>query len=390
MCMLTFQSIAKPKNPKQVPVLTLTGTGYNRGLQHGYQLKKQIAEVYYKWKESIRKDTGKDPDAVIADFLQTSNYQDAIQQWTPDLWQEIQGIAVGSGQKMDDVLAFQLIDEYWGYLDRLENGSVDKDHCSAIGVAATQDRPTFVAQNIDIDTYMQGYQVLLHIGSSEQNMEQYVMTCAGFIGFAGMNNKGVAVVINALTDLNNSIDGLPVTFVTRGILQQTSGQQALDFINKVPHATGQNYLIGTQTEVINFEASANQVVPFFPVENKNLVFHTNHSLKNHDIKPWMQEYHQRIKTGTGQKTNSQTRYETLRQRLNVSETALTPELIKGTLRSKDHERFPVCVSYDPAAVAFTFSSVIFTLGHNPSVQVTYGSPDKSKYQEHFFYLLTLQ
>ena len=390
VCMLAHKAIATPKPKSQVPVLTLAGNGYDRGYQHGYQLKNQIADVYRKWKESIRKDTGKDPDAVISDFLASSHYQKAIQQSTPQLWQEIQGMAVGSGQKIDDVLAFQLIDEYWGYLDRLENGSVDKDHCSAVGVAATTSQPTFVAQNIDIDTYMQGYQVLLHIVSSEDDMEQYVMTCAGFIGFAGMNSKGVAVVINALTDLNNSVQGLPVSFVTRGILQQQSGEQALAFVKSVTHATGQNYLIGTETEVINFEASANQVVSFYPTENKALTYHTNHSLANHDVKPWMQDYHKRVLAGTGLQNNSQTRYAALEKRLANSNIYPTPEIVKNTLRSKDHERFPVCVAYDPKAVAFTFSSVLFTLGPNASVQVTHGSPDQSDYQQHFFLSQAIQ
>ncbi|MDX5483232.1 MAG: C45 family autoproteolytic acyltransferase/hydrolase [Hymenobacteraceae bacterium] len=390
MCMLVQQATAFAKPKPQVPVLTLSGTSYERGFQHGYQLKNQIAEVYRKWKENIRKDTGKDPDAVIADFLMGSQYQKAIQEATPQLWQEIQGISVGSGQKIDDVLAFQLIDEYWGYLDRLKNGSVDKDHCSAVGVAATTGQPTFVAQNIDIDTYMQGYQVLLHIVSKEDNIEQFVMSCAGFIGFAGMNSKGVAVVINALTDLNNAVTGLPVTFVTRGILQQPSGEQALAFVRSIPHATGQNYLIGTETEVVNVEASANQVVPFYPTPNKGLVYHTNHSLANHDVKPWMQEYHQRMLAGTGTQTNSQTRYAALERRLAAPGMHLSPELIKTTLRSKDHERFPVCVAYDPKAVAFTFSSVVFTLGPRPSVQVTHGSPDQSDYQQHYFFLQATQ
>ncbi|WP_439879590.1 C45 family autoproteolytic acyltransferase/hydrolase [Pontibacter sp. MBLB2868] len=390
VCVLAYQATATPKPKPQVPELVLCGNSYERGFQHGFQLKGQIAEVYRKWKESIRKDTGKNPDAVIADFLASSQYQKAIQQSTPQLWQEVQGMAVGSGQKIDDVLAFQLIDEYWGYLDRLENGSVDKSHCSAVGVAATQNSPTFVAQNIDIDTYMQGYQVLLHIVSAEDDMEQFVMSCAGFIGFAGMNSKGVAVVINALTDLNNSVNGLPVTFVTRGILQQKSGEQAVSFVQSITHATGQNYLIGTETEVINYEASANQVVPFYPTENKGVVYHTNHSLGNHDVKPWMQDYHQRMLSGTGMQTNSQTRYATLDKRLSTPGMSLTPDLVKNTLRSKDHERFPVCVAYDPKKAAFTFSSVLFTLGAKPSVQVTHGSPDQSDYQQHFFFSQAIQ
>jgi isopenicillin-N N-acyltransferase like protein len=371
-------------NSTKVPVLELKGTPYERGFQHGKQMKDAIAEVFKKWKASVQKDTNKDADVVIADFLASTNFKSAILKWTPELWKEIEGIAAGSGQKFEDVLAFQLIDEYWGYLDRLKHGSVDKDHCSAVGVAATKEHPTFVAQNVDIDTYMHGYQVLLHIAETEDTPEQYVMSCAGFIGFVGMNNKNVGVVINALTDLNNSVEGLPVTFVTRGLLSKNSGKKAIEFVENVKHASGQNYIIGTQEEVVNFEASANEVVTFNPVADKKIVYHTNHSLANHDVKPWMQDYHDMVLSGSGRQTNSTTRFEALERRLTGSGVWPTPEVVKATLRSKDSERYPVCVSYDSKAYGYTFSSVLFTIGDKPSVQVTYGSPDQSDYQEHFF------
>jgi len=379
-----IMTFAAGNTQKKVPVLSLSGNAYQRGFQHGAQLRTAIAEVYKKWKASVNKDTGKDPDAVIADFLNTSDYKTYIQQYTPELWQEIQGLAAGSGQKEEDVLAFQLIDEYWGYLDRLKNGSVAKEHCSAIGVAATKSHPTYIAQNIDIDSFMHGYQVLLHIVAAEDTPEQYIMSCAGFLGFAGMNNDGVGVVINALTDLNSEPEGLPVAFVTRGILNQKSGGDALDFVKTIKHATGQNYLIGTNNEVVNLEASATTVVPFYPSENKHVVYHTNHALANHDVKPWKQEYHARILAGTTPHTNSQKRFNALETRLTSPETILSPEVVQATLRSKDDPKSPVCVAFNKNTASFTFSSVLFTFGRKPSVQVTYGSPDKAAYQEYFF------
>ena len=367
---------------KKVPVIHLKGDGYQRGLQHGSQLKKEIGEVFKKWKESVKKDTGKDADYVIQDFLKTSNYLTAIKQWTPDIYDEIRGIAEGSNQSLDDVLAFQMIDEYWGYLDRLEHNSVDKDHCSAIGVARTKNSPTFVSQNIDIDSYMDGYQVLLHIEKSKNTPEQFIMTCAGYLGFAGMN-KNVALAINALTDLNNSVDGLPVPFVTRGILQQKSGKAAIDFVHQIKHATGQNYLIGTNKQVYTFEASANQVVEFRPKQNNQLVYHTNHSLENHDVKPWMEKYHQMILSGEKLKGNSITRMESLSNQIDRLSSLPTTTDAKQILRSKEDEKFPICVTLKEGAPAFTFSSVIFTLGKKPSAEVTYGSPDQSDYQIHY-------
>ena len=365
-----------------VPVLHLKGKPYDRGFTHGSLKRKEINEVYKKWKQSIQKDSGKDADEVIKDFLKTSDYKKAIEKWTPEIFEEIKGIAAGSKQTLDDVFAFQMIDEYWGYLDRLKHHSIDKDHCSAIGVAKSTSHPTIVAQNIDIDNFMNGYQVLLHIEEDNNSPEQYIMSCAGFIGFAGMN-KNVAVVINALTDLNNSVSGLPVTFVTRGILQKKSGKEALEFLNKVNHATGQNYLIGTEDKVYTFEASANQVVQFDPYNDK-LVYHTNHSLINNDIKPWMVEYHRRILSGLGKKTNSQTRLASLESQLSKAGEDINAEKIKEILRSKENAVFPICVSYKEGGVAFTFSSVVFNLGKIPFAEVTYGAPDQSEFQKHFF------
>lgn len=375
------ENAEKPAS-RVVPVLHLKGKPFERGFIHGSKMKKEIAEVYKKWKQSIYKDTKKDPDAVIKDFIETSNYREDIEKWTPEIMEEVKGIAAGSQQSITDVFAFQMIDEYWGYLDRLEHHSIDKDHCSAIGVAKTDQQPTLVAQNIDIDNYMNGYQVLLHIPKDKNTPEQYIMTCAGFIGFAGMN-KEVAVVINALTDLNNSVYGLPVTFVTRGLLQKQSGKEALEFLNAVKHATGQNYLIGTRDKVYSFEASANQLAQFNPNLN-NLVFHTNHSLNNRDIKPWMKEYHERIASGQGKKTNSQTRLASLESQLSQSEGVINAEKVKSILRSKEHPVFPICVNYREGGVAFTFSSVVFHVGEKAFAEVTYGSPDQSDYQKHEF------
>ena len=366
-----------------VPVLRLQGTPYERGFAHGSQLKIDIAEVYAKWKENIYRDTNKNPDSVIDHFLGSARYVETIVEETPAIWEELKGLADGSGQPLHDVLAFQLIDEYWGYLDRLEHHSIDKDHCSSIGVAANGSSPTIVAQNIDIDNFMNGYQVLLHMAENDDSPEQYIMTCAGFLGFAGINNKGVAVVINALTDLSNSIEGLPVIFVTRGILDQASGEKALQFLKEVKHATGQNYLVGTRDRVYTFEASANEVVEYNPEQNQ-LVYHTNHSLVNHDVKPWMQDYHRHILAGTGRQTNSQTRLQSLKSQLGKKRNLLDAAMVKDVLRSKEHPQFPVCVSYKPDGVAFTFSSVVFTVGANSSAEVTFGPPDTAAYQQFYF------
>ena len=367
--------------PGKMYVLELSGNGYERGLQHGKQLKEKIAAIYTKWKEVLRKDTRRDPDSVIADFLGNAAFKATVKHHTPDLWDEVRGIADGSGQKFDDVLAFQLVDEYWAYLDKLAQNKRDK--CSSIGKAATGDQPTFVAQNIDLEQFRQGYQVLIHIKSSKNFPEQYIVSCAGLIGFAG-TNRNVGIVVNALMDLQTSTEGLPVAFIIRGTLAHEDPKKAMQFFRSIKHAAGQNYLIGLPDSVYDYEASANQLVRFLPVENTGLVYHTNHSLVNHDVKPWYEQYHQRVLAGQTKRGNSETRFAALEQRLNGPFENISVETFKSTLRSKDNERSPVCNTYNENGHGFTFSSVIFSVGKKAFVQVTNGSPDAAEYEQYYF------
>jgi len=53
---------------KKVPVVELSGNGYQRGLQHGNALKNEIEEVFKKWKENIQLSTNLNVDSVISMF----------------------------------------------------------------------------------------------------------------------------------------------------------------------------------------------------------------------------------------------------------------------------------------------------------------------------------
>jgi isopenicillin-N N-acyltransferase like protein len=380
----TKAAVVQPiTNKKDVPVIELSGNGYQRGLQHGKVLKTEIAEVFKKWKNTIQNDTKQNADTVIANFLKATNFEPAIRKWTPEIFDEIKGISESSGQSFQDVFTFQLLDEFWVYFNRLKN--IEKHHCSDIGVAASDTHPAYVSQNMDLDSYMNGYQILLHIASTPNEPEQYILSCAGLVALNGVNSKGIALCMNTLMDLNASSDGLPVACIVRGVLAQKEGDSALKFLKTVPHASGQNYTLGIIDKVYDFEGSANKVVRFLPdPTNEALVYHTNHALANDDIKPWFEEKHKKILSGELKDNNTVVRFASLKNRLNKSPNTLSDDIIKETLRAKDDPKNPVCRAFEEGKSGFTFSSVIFTLGKNPSVQITNGSPDQSEYVLHTF------
>jgi isopenicillin-N N-acyltransferase like protein len=395
LCFFFFacnSATTKDKNivPKQVesindnvPVLELSGNGYQRGLQHGKALKIEIAEVFSKWKNSIQNETHQNADTVLAAFIKDTNFEPAIRKHTPEIYNEIKGIAESSGQSFYDVLTFQLVDEFWVYLDKIRN--TKKHHCSGIGIAGADTHPAYVSQNMDLETYMNGYQTLLYVASSPNEPEQYILSCAGLVALNGVNSRGIGLCVNTLMELNASIDGLPVACIVRGVLAQNDIESALNFLKSVPHASGQNYIFGAFNKVYDFEASSNKVVRYLPnAKNEALVYHTNHAMANDDVKPWFQEEHKKVMIGEMKNDNSVVRFTSLENRLTGVANNLSEDKIKETLRSKDDLINPVCVTYTKDKFVFTFSSVIYTLGENPTIQLTNGSPDQADYVLHTF------
>lgn len=372
------QSIAQDNSEaksRRQPIreVTLTGAGYELGLQHGRIFKKEIGELLARFKEKTTREQGKDANEVLADFYQKTNFDAAIKHWTPDLYEEVRGIADGAGQPFNDVMAFNLVDEYWVYLDDLRN-----HHCSGMGVPAREGQPAYIAQNMDIEAYTDGYQVLLRIARHGDRPEQLILTHPGCIAFTGMNEAGIGACMNTLMQLKASTTGLPVAFIVRRILSSTDKNDLLQFIQNVPHASGQNYIVGIREEVYDFETSANKVMRFDPKNKNGTVYHTNHPLVNDDVKAWFNKYDPNLKEEEKPvNSNSFVRLAAVQRRVK-SNGNIDDAAIMDALRSKDDAKSPVCVT--PNQWGLTFGSVIMTLTGRPFLQITAGPPDESEYK----------
>jgi isopenicillin-N N-acyltransferase-like protein len=77
--------------------LSLEGTAYQRGLGHGETLRAKIRELVQVWQAELSAGFELDAGQVIHRFLQRTDFSSAIQKWTPDLLDEVRGIADGSG-----------------------------------------------------------------------------------------------------------------------------------------------------------------------------------------------------------------------------------------------------------------------------------------------------
>lgn len=375
--LISFSAFGQSTTQKRGAIreISLTGTGYELGLQHGKLLKKEIGELVTLMKANTAKALGKNADLAIKEFSEYARFTDAIKKYTPELYEEVKGIADGSAQQLNDIMVFNLLDEFWVYQNNLVN-----HHCSGMGVPARNNQPAYIAQNMDIESYTDGYQVLIRLSRTGTRPEQFILTHPGIIALNGMNEKGIGACMNTLMQLKASVTGLPVAFIVRHILNSTDKNELLNFIQAVPHASGQNYIIGIKGEVFDFEASANKTVRFNPNNANGTIYHTNHPLVNNDVKEWYKKYDPTLADKPAE-NNSSIRLTAVKNRI-AENPVIDDVLIKEALRSKDDSNNPVCRA--PKNGGFTFGSVIMTLSGQPFLQVTSGPPDESEYKRFDF------
>jgi hypothetical protein len=350
---------------ENLKVLVLEGTPYERGLQHGSALKKEFHELIKLWKEDIQKTYKTEADVFLKNFLTATNFQKAIKEWTPQLWDELKGISEGSGIDFDTVFAFQLVDEIW-----VLGKDIQAEKCTSIGLAKTEKHPALVAQNLDIPTFYQGFQTLLHIKDPAQDLETFLFTFPGFIAANGINSHSVAVVVNAVQQLESSRDGLPVAFVIRGILQRRTYADALKFIKAIKHGAPQNYMIGGAEEMGSFECSTTNVSEFIPFEKASFTYHTNHPLKNLNYKASFAKYLKSKGVSPEEYKHPCPRFQALQNILKDNSVHIDVDTLKDIFSNRksiiNNRR--------------TFGCTIMKLGKNPELHISPGRPDKEPFQ----------
>jgi hypothetical protein len=261
----------------------------------------------------------------------------------------------------------------------VQGESITRDKCSALGFGKKDGQPAMIAQTMDVPEMADGFQLVLRIKHQDSDLESFVLTQAGCIGFNGLNNKGIGICCNALPQLGHCPDGLPVAFIVRGVLEQRTEADAIAFLNKIKHASGQNYIVGGPSRAYSVECSANRVARFQPNGRDDVVWHTNHPLANDD---YIERYREFLKdTAKAEKglANTRTRLNCLEKRFTDGSPARDLDLVKAALASKDSPDYPISRPKRGNGGAFTFAATIMVLSENPTFHVAPGPPDVTAY-----------
>jgi isopenicillin-N N-acyltransferase-like protein len=335
-------------------IVECRGSGRERGRAHGEALRERIHELLERWDADVAGRLGRPAAALVSDLVGTTGFVAAAERHTPDLLEEVRGIAEAAGVAFERVLALNLMDEEWWFTAPAEARST----CTIVAAAGAGGGQTLLAQNMDLPEVMDGAQAVLRLGAGAASGA--VLTAAGMIGLTGVNAAGLGVCVNTLAMLRHSPEGLPVAFVMRGVLERGSVAEAAAFLASVPHASGQHYALADRSGVAGYECSAAGAVR--SDDGSGRLCHTNHPLRSADIEPG------RDPDGA---PDSHARLAAIEAAAPAVATAADAERVLA-----DRET-PLCVIAEPERPWLTFGSISAELGRTARVRIAPGPPDRT-------------
>lgn len=244
------------------PFIQAKGTSYEIGHQLGIKLKQQITHNLEVYKELFFQFAGlewKDVQKLAKQYIPW------IERYDKDLIDEIQGMSEGAHVDFLDILALNARTEIM----------MSSDGCTSIAAArhATSHAQTLIGQNWDWNVKIKPGMAIVEL--DQQDKPNILMvTEAGIIGKIGMNSSGIGVCLNML-NTTESIAGVPVHIVLRGILNSHSLSQAIGQIGRLRRGNAANFLVASREgEILNVESTP-QDYDVIGSES-GVIAHTNH------------------------------------------------------------------------------------------------------------------
>lgn len=245
--------------------LRCSGTPYEVGQQHGQGASNLIAGTIAFYESLFIENSGLDWQGVTR---VASEFEPVIRRKWPAYYEEMRGVAEGSGKTVLDIIAINVRTEI--------NFGLATDGCTAMSWH-TPNGESWLAQNWDWKTAQKVNIILLHIiqpGKPEIKM----VTEAGLIGKIGLNSAGVGVCLNAIFAKGMDPTRIPCHLGLRLALECQSFSEAVAKLEKYGVASACHYLLadgdngGLGIEWSSLDSRHVQQ------DDQGRVFHSNHYL----------------------------------------------------------------------------------------------------------------
>ncbi|MBX0327420.1 C45 family peptidase [Oscillochloris sp. ZM17-4] len=235
-----------------LPLVRLTGTPYQQGLQHGEALRDAIAEnmaIYFaRFERELRLSREETLRRAAA-------YAEAIARQSPAYAAGMRGVAEGSGFSYAEIAALNVRYELFYYQFGV---NAVADGCTAFAVLpeASADGHLIIGENWDWVAGVRG--AVLH-SREPDGLEVLCFSEAGIVGGKiGLNAAGVGLLINGLTSTDDDWARLRKPFHVRcyEILRARSFDAATRVVTDSDRSCSGNFVVAQAPDrVINIETS---------------------------------------------------------------------------------------------------------------------------------------
>jgi isopenicillin-N N-acyltransferase-like protein len=320
---------------KSYPVVELSGRPYDLGYQHGEALKAQVQGNIKKVFALMNQYAPGTTRPVI--IKAARKFVPAAERWSPELVEEIRGIAEGAGVAFEEAFALNALLEL--SMNIGDFGSSLGCTCFCAQGPTTEEGEVFVGQNQDLwAPWCRDYFSILKITPST-GPSITITTLAGMVGMVGMNSEGLAIVGNGLSIKGNQI-GVPIMLFMRRAMQQRTIGDVVGLLTMSKRASPINVLVGDANgEFYDFELAAKDYESFYIGEG-------SYAHSNNCFSPKLQK-NETVKEGIFY-PDTIVRVNRMRKLLKTNEGKVGFEELKGFL--SDHVNYPrsICRHPDPS------------------------------------------
>jgi isopenicillin-N N-acyltransferase-like protein len=210
------------------PLLEVAGSAYEMGYQHGVQVADLIRR-HVLW---IERRTGL-PRGALCDRARA--FLPQIEALSPALVRELRGLAAGARIDLAEALLCQV---------RTDAAHVPSGGCTAFALtrSATADGQPLAGQNQDLAPEYADLMIVLRVRPDDGRPRAVMVTFAGQLGYAGLNQHGVAHFNNSLFDFRHRLQ-CPRQPLKRVLLEQPSVAACLALLRRHPVCSAANVVL---------------------------------------------------------------------------------------------------------------------------------------------------
>ncbi len=245
---------------EEVPILYLKGTPFEIGYQEGKLLKDKIEKLFSRLYKFARRQI-KIPFfwKFFLNYRLDRIYR-GMEPFIPEEYkEELRGLADGSGISLREMQRLHTLSEIYPGL------------CSSFIAygKATADGRLYHMRNFDwaVGLGIQDYPVI-KIYRSEDKIPFISIGYAGFSGvLSGMNREGISIAQIGAETVDVSRKGIPMPFLLRKVLEETTDlDEAIDIVKVAERTQGHNFVFASHREgkAVILETTANLFQIFYP------------------------------------------------------------------------------------------------------------------------------